>query len=283
MCALAAPSQQLAAQSPAATAPVKAGQEWRLTLLDTLPSGAYVYQYQLDVDSLLHPRGVAQVRFDLTTPRMRFAPGLTGVRGVFLFDALRRQHEEAVVSHPPVFVGMPRNWVGFIDREGFMTWRSDRPGPTPTTVGHYFGREPAVVGFVLQSEAVPAIRPWYAEELVFDLSDPEARTSRRAPPRMTRTAGYQIGPGWMPDQITAAWTAEQIRLLCGVGLIPDCAAWEPVRVGLRKPDRPSTLAAAQQGRALVLGPAGKTLAPIVRLLLIKHLSLVIAPQTAARP
>jgi len=254
---------------------VPAGAEFRTLGVDTLPEGMFLYQYALNISPTAHPRGVGQIRLDIGTPRTRLAPGLLGVRGRMLFDALRRRFEEADQSHAPLFIGMPSEWYGFIDIEGFLNWR------LLGGEGMAIPRIPAggkVMGFQLRSEGIPMARPWYAEELRLDLQDPELQPNA-VPQRGSMTSGYVIGPGWMPDQVTPVLVANQIEVLCQLRLLGDCAPWESARVALSKVTvagsanwRPAILP-LQQLRRLTL--ERKDISPVAKLVLIKHLSAVI--------
>lgn len=164
-----------------------------------------VYSYEVRVDQRA-PRPIARLSLDISSPKQSVPPSITGVRGDFSFDALKTRFNIVTVGHPPLFVGTPSGWLGFIDTDGRANWWADQ-GNEGVKKGVGSG------GFILKSPALPAFRKWSVGP---DMPLPDADAVGPVPddPSLVSWSGYVLGPGFMPSEVSTPYFRQQVEIIC---------------------------------------------------------------------
>lgn len=203
-------------------------QAFQLAHMDTLPSGEYRYHYRLVGPPI---RGIeySTVFLDITSPRTKRPPTITGTSGRFLFDGMTLNPDpEVPYGHPPLFVGTPVGpWMASVWRQGFVAWLASRYSDG-RHAGVAAGKE--LSGFELRSIAIPALRMYRV--LPYRHLPSAAAAEADAPPPAPDTnivVSATLAPGWMPEDVTAAYLAMQVAAACEAHLLAACAPYH-VRV-----------------------------------------------------
>jgi hypothetical protein len=189
--------------------------------LAKLSSEGATFRYEYELVGLAREREtIADFYIDLRSPKTPRRPVVTGTRGEFLFDALAEMHEQADVSHPPVFIATPQNWSAAIYIYGVLSWGANR-WAGGANHGVPAGRR--LAGFELHSNALPALRRYNAVPYrpLPSVDAPPASTERVDSTFVLMT-GFVLAPGWPADIVSGEFLDEQLKVICEQRLIASC-------------------------------------------------------------
>lgn len=226
----------IATVRPGAAQVVRPGTSLSLLQADAVRDEmVYVYQVTLPGGGRV-PAG--RVQLDVASPKAPWQPSIRGIRGAFLFDALRTRYADATVGHAPLFIGTPEGWSGSIYLDGQLMWMWDETPLGRVEPGGSLG------GFVLRSPALPALRAWRVSP-VLPLPDPDD-PSAVLDPTVVITTGYVLGPGWSPTEANAAYLGAQVALGCQLGLSRACPALQRRAAAVRAAESARDVAGYQR-------------------------------------
>lgn len=167
---------------------------------------------------------LADVLIDLSSPGTDEKPTILYTSGAFLFDALAE--DSALASHPPVGITSPPRWSAAVYHTGEVSWGASRYSD-----GTNYSLRPGYTlqGFALESPALPALRRYKVLPYrPFPTVPQLPRSGDDAIAERDVYAGYVLAPGWMPNQVTVPYLAEQTRVVCMLRLIENCRPFAAV-------------------------------------------------------
>lgn len=198
--------------------------------------GNWHYQYRI-----AHRGDTAQVYMDayvdVSSPKTSRRPTLSEGSGTFLFDALSTRFDDVAYGHPPLAVHTPDRWSGAIYLNGSLSWGASRFGSS-TINGVHFNQ--TLEGFGLISPAVPAFRPFrVVPGRAMDAVESLPEVPVAVDSSYVFLEGFVLAPGWMPEQITDAYLADQVAGACWLRAMQRCDLYQEMVARIR--------AAGQQG------------------------------------
>lgn len=195
--------------------------------------GMVTYMYRLRGPARPGTR-MSEVVLDIGTPKTDKKPEMLGTRGRFLFDAMSESHQAAFSGHPPLFIGTPDGvWSAALYVHGVISWGATRYGD---------GRHGGVLsgdtlsGFELRSPALIGLRRYVAAPYRrFDGT--EGTDIAGLDSNWVVTEGTVLAPGWMADEVTGAYLAEQLEIACAGYLLDQCGRYLLIQDAILEAER----------------------------------------------
>jgi hypothetical protein len=157
--------------------------------------------------------------FEINKPN----PKAVAIRGFLQFDQAV-DGTGAPWRHPSLRIATPDGWNAAIFEDALLKWGAQRYGGQAPVKGVRAGEQ--IGGFVLESNALPALRPWRVVPHQPLLKDwPVIAEVGPIDSTLVVPSGYILAPGWPADRVTWGFLAWQTASLCVAMMTERCGGY----------------------------------------------------------